>query len=327
VAWPEPAPTQSVSVGFPAGGRATLFPSFACDGARYRDSPCPLCGDPHRGVLLSQTGEADVPLHLVECNACGMMYSTPRIRAPHRLRLYRRWAEQKGTHALYDLAHQQRDRDLYAKAIRYLSPRLRGDSVLDCGCGGGLCLTLWRQRVPHLDVAGCSFDPREVRLARRLTGCRVRHLEDLQDEQPRRYAAITLFNVLEHVLDPPSLLRMLSQHLARTGLLLVVVPNTWLQRQRLRLSGRCDRNLTLHEHVNHFTPASLRRCLEMAGLRITAWLDDLPRGVEPAGTRRSLRQTLRHAAGQCLRRWSGRTEAFANLWAVATPATLRQEAG
>jgi 2-polyprenyl-3-methyl-5-hydroxy-6-metoxy-1,4-benzoquinol methylase len=298
-------------------GSTLTLPALPADGRCYVDRPCPVCAHGRRRVLLSQALGERMQLSLVECAACGMMYSAPRITARHRLELYRQWAADRAGQAHFDLAHQLGDADLYARAIRYLIPRLQGDRVLDFGCGGGLCLTLWRRSTRTVIAHGCSFDPGEVQETGRATGCSVHLLERLEQIPAQGYATITMFNVLEHVLDLSTVLALLRRHLADDGLLLVVAPNAWSLRQRVRLGATPHRDLALYEHVNHFTPASLRRCLGAAGFDVTTWLDDLARGVEPTGRTRSARQRVRDGLGRCANRWAGRPELFANIWAVA----------
>jgi SAM-dependent methyltransferase len=78
-----------------------------------------------------------------------------------------------------------------------------------------------------------------------------------------RYDVITLFDVLEHLVDPVSVLRKLRLGLAPGGLLAITVPDFggWWA----RISGPRWPFVTPWEHVLYFTRRSLRATLQQAG--------------------------------------------------------------
>jgi len=78
------------------------------------------------------------------------------------------------------------------------------------------------------------------------------------------FQAILLYDVLEHVHDPLSVIREASVLLARGGKLVVQVPNwdSWWR----RAFPRHWEGLQVPRHMSFLTPASLKRLVESAGL-------------------------------------------------------------
>ena len=91
----------------------------------------------------------------------------------------------------------------------------------------------------------------------------------------RRYGAVTLIDVLEHIPHPIGLLSKVHDAVEPGGWVVVKVPSGPAQRGKEKMRALLRRgyrprladNLV---HVNHFSPASLRQGLERAGLREVA---------------------------------------------------------
>ena len=96
--------------------------------------------------------------------------------------------------------------------------------------------------------------------------------QGLPDDVGRDYRVVVAGDVLEHVIDPQSLLTDLGSRLAADGEVVVSVPNFshWYPRTRVAI-GRFDydqRGLLDNGHVRFFTRASFERLVRRSGLRI-----------------------------------------------------------
>ena len=151
----------------------------------------------------------------------------------------------------------------------------------------------WLRAVPPADVldVGCSdgqFAGLVSALGHRVTGVDlVKHAgvsermdrfveadlnQGLPDEVGRDYRVIVAGDVLEHVIDPQTLLTDLAGRLAPQGEVVVSVPNFahWYPRTRVAI-GRFDydqRGLLDNGHVRFFTRASFERVVRRSGMRI-----------------------------------------------------------
>lgn len=136
-----------------------------------------------------------------------------------------------------------------------------GGRLLDIGFGNGGFLKLateigWR-------AEGIDFDPVAVELASS-RGLEVRCVsaEELADE-PGRYDVITVSHVIEHVYDPPALLRAIYGLLTPGGLLWLETPN--LDSLGHARFGRDWRGLEPPRHLALFCRDSLKAALTRAG--------------------------------------------------------------
>ncbi len=96
-----------------------------------------------------------------------------------------------------------------------------------------------------------------------------------EGELPRRYGAVSMLDVLEHLEDPLAGLRAAYQALEDGGCLLLSVPNIghWRIVSDL-LAGRFDYSpvgILCITHLRFFTASSLRTLLDEAGFRVESW--------------------------------------------------------
>jgi len=166
----------------------------------------------------------------------------------------------------------------YERGLQVLGPA-RGRALLDVGSNYGDFLALaaargWR-------VAG--VEPGRALRDDAVPGARTATVASLEEAAALGpFAAVTLWDVLEHLSAPQQHLARLARLVVPHGHLLVRVPDgrvfTAVRSRRLwRLLGQPY--LTIchpcnpEEHVSHFTPASLRTIARRAGLEERARID------------------------------------------------------
>ena len=146
--------------------------------------------------------------------------------------------------------------------------------VLDFGCGYGSLVQAVNG--PAVNAFGFETSPRRVEYLRKLGIAVLDSMDLVRKEAP--FDAIVLSDVLEHVPDPADTLRMLHQLLRADGILLINVPNFnadmiagvsgALQRKQAP-----SREVNPWEHLNYFSPASLRSMLRAQGYAIVELRD------------------------------------------------------
>lgn len=149
--------------------------------------------------------------------------------------------------------------------------------VIDVGCGAGLQLERLIGELPPARARavlpqGIELSPALAaeaagRLARLGGNClNATALEGLARLPPGRHALILLASFLEHEIQPLPVLRRCRELLAEGGRVVVKVPNFACWNRRLRGARWCG--FRWPEHVNYFTPATLRGMAERAGLAV-----------------------------------------------------------
>ena len=228
--------------------------------------PCPLCGSTNNGMLISHR----VPLRehvpcgrdiaVVACLFCEMVYITSAAPANEVTGYYQAGAKYASTSWARDSAAAPR---LTAAAHR-IAPLAAGGLVVDIGCAGGELLHLLRAR--GCNVLGIDPSPDCVQ------ACRDRGLpaecgqlgSDLAAGMKGSARVVVLNHVLEHLLGPVPALSYAAALLAPGGCLYVEVPDA----SKFYRYVHAPYSEVNHEHVNLFSPRSLARAGQLAGLTL-----------------------------------------------------------
>lgn len=236
---------------------------------------CPLCTrdntaePPHRFSLGTW--------RLKECNSCGFVYLE---NAPDYAALRESMAWEKTTQV--EEAWRDDTRGLNRKISKKLRWRMRllprktmvgmvrrhaqPGNVIDLGCGSGDQLNdLSPGYVPFGIEISTSLAARADPVLRSRAGRVVNApcLDGLDEFSAGFFSAATLRSYLEHELFPAEVLRKLYGKLAPTGIFLVKVPN-YASLNR-KIMGRKWPGFRHPDHLNYFTPESLRRVAEACG--------------------------------------------------------------
>jgi SAM-dependent methyltransferase len=257
----------------------------------------------HEDAELFAYGGLDV--WIVRCSTCG-------FRQPERLpvlprffdRMYaQRWSEEwvAGEHdAVYkDL--------IFATVLRTLDRRAGARAprtLLDIGAHAGRFLSLARQN--GWTVEGIELNPRTAAYAARRTGATVYRMNARElSTSGRRYSAVTLTDVLEHIPQPVELLKTVAALVEPGGCIAVKVPSGPSQAFKERvISVLTGRRVSLADnlvHVNHFSPQSLALALDRAGfvdVAIGAGAPELPAASSARGKVSNAFRRLVYAAAQ-----------------------------
>ena len=173
--------------------------------------------------------------------------------------------------------------------------------LLDFGCGYG---TLVRSLLGHrIDCFGFETGEREREFLAASKLPFLDSIEALTSQEP--FHGIFLSDVLEHVSAPRETLELCQSLLAQKGLVCINVPNfsaaMWKQQFRLiENGGGYTRGINPWEHLNYFSPDSLRQMVQSAGFVV----------IEPSGP---IDVGLRFHQTSALRRWGNFAKSMLRL--------------
>ncbi|TGK15734.1 methyltransferase domain-containing protein [Leptospira fluminis] len=220
--------------------------------SRFR-SNCYLCGNQGKKVVFI---ENRIPI--VECLGCEHVYST-YIQKEHYNEY---WGTDSKEYDLlwWDHAHREIYRDFCDKFLHSPSGR-----ILDVGCGLGFFIRKIRQERPGWDAVGYEISEEAVRFAKEknlLTNVYsgVVQESDLPEES---FDIITLWDVIEHIPNPQSLLEYLHSLLKPGGFIFIETPNFPVQlikaRMKVLLLGRTPKAhyLEAKDHINNYKEKTL----------------------------------------------------------------------
>ncbi len=266
----------------------------------------------------------DQRLALVRCRSCG--FSQPAA-LPTLPNYFARMYDQRWSDDWMAREYGSGYKDLiFRTVLDALARRLPSSrrTLLDLGAHVGRLLKLAREG--GWTAEGVELNPQTSAFAAKATGLPV-HQADARTliTEGRRYDAVTLIDVLEHIPDPVSLLSTAHGLISPGGWIAVKVPNGPVQLQKEVWRSRLVRGYraTVADnlvHVNHFSPRTLALALERAGFRDVR--------VGPAAP-----EIVQRADASTIRRWAVNGLRLAAYdvarivpWGTRTPLALHLQA-
>jgi len=222
---------------------------------------CAICGGRETRYLYEKSGYG-----IGACVRCGLVYANPRAPEEKILARYSRdyfWNEYLpslgAAGGQYDLAQF----DLrHAALLRMMAGRAPGRRLLEVGCGAGFFLKSAERA--GWQVEGIELSDEASRFAIERLQLRIRRERaETAPIPPGSFDAAAMFDVIEHLFDPRSVLTAIARALVPGGLMVTSTPN-FDSASRFLLGGDWA-VLSPLEHVYYFTEDSLRRLLEATG--------------------------------------------------------------
>lgn len=245
------------SLGLSGSGEMSLAAARAATAWRA----CVTCGAGQPKLRCERDG-----FHIVECNACGLVYVGQDPQQIDFAALYGEAYYTGGQEGVFaDYVGQAPARRAAARrrlwSLRRMKPNGR---LLDVGCAAGFFLA---EAQAHYQVQGVELSEYSSRFAREKLGLDVFTGTLPQAALPAaRFDVVTLWDVIEHVADPAALLLEVARVLAPGGRVVLTtgdIGSGYAQRQAERWHL-----LTPPWHLYFFDRASMARLAALAGLRV-----------------------------------------------------------
>lgn len=212
---------------------------------------------------------------LVKCDKCNMLFHK-RILTPHWLdELYSKWITTEQIEKFEAAIKKNNHKVLFEKGRQWLKHGIRlnhllspvfSDAlkfrVLDFGCGDARFIS----SIALLGFETYGIDFSVTRKSRSNNqGVKIlSNLSELDSLNIEKFHAITLFQTLEHVEEPLSLLKNLATRMQKNGILIIEVPNCHgIDGPPVKFED--FHNVQPLEHINNFTPSTLSDICKRAG--------------------------------------------------------------
>lgn len=224
--------------------------------------PCPTCGANAEKAELAKDH-----MSVVRCVVCDLVYVNPTFDEDHYQSVYASAEYQEIVRDLGISSHEYRVRRFGTERVAIMERHLQlrdGQPAryLDVGCSTGFVVEAARDR--GWQAAGIDLNPSAIEFGRcRGLDLRTVALEDA-GVAPASFDAISLFDVLEHLLAPGRTLRACIDLLAPGGILFMYVPN-YDSASRLLMGSDAHFIWPTH-HLNYYTPATMRDLMSRNGL-------------------------------------------------------------
>ena len=223
--------------------------------------PCPTCGGTEEALELEKDH-----MRIVRCKQCDLVFVNPTFDEAHYKSVYASQAYQDIVRDLGINSHEYRVKRFGTERVRLMREQLRVNGraprYLDVGCSTGFVVEAARDA--GWDAIGIDLNPSAIEFGRsRGLDLRTVALEDA-GFAPGTFDAVSLFDVLEHLLDPRRTLRACADLLAPGGILFLYVPN-FDSASRLLMGANAHFIWPTH-HLNYYTPETVRDLMLRHGL-------------------------------------------------------------
>jgi len=221
---------------------------------------CLICGGQRHVPIFNEFG-----IDILRCRECRHVFSAFPAD-PHYEGF---WGEEvpDSEHFYWQTARSPMYEDFFRRFLTERSGRL-----LDMGSGLGFFL---KAAAAHRswEVYGCEISPAAVKYATERLGLTNISRTRLQDADlpPNFFDIITMWDVLDHIAQPDSVLTHCHTLLKRGGVCFIRVPNISVQLWRARLKKlfygiRDGENyLQAKNHPHHYATSTIRRLFERNG--------------------------------------------------------------
>ena len=247
--------------------------AFGAVAVRHRD--CPLCGRDNRDARPS--GYSSESWLVKDCGRCGFVYidRAPEFEVQFETMAWERTTkvEELRRAQIRPFSYEASKRTRFRMhvlprrtVLESVRSRIDGGNVLDLGCGDGQAMASFpRSFTPF----GIEISSKAAAIADRAFRARGGYainaacVEGLRGFPDGIFAAASLRSYLEHEAEPLPVLKNLSRTLAPGGFAVVKVPNYASLNRRIMGARWCG--FRYPDHLNYFTPGTLRRMADQAG--------------------------------------------------------------
>ncbi len=238
------------------------------------EAPCSLCCAPTPPVSSSIFMKYRFPYF--RCPSCSLVYLSPRPRSEYLDNQYKDGRFANSFKELYLPSADYRMKTIFRERVEnIICPRVSSGRLLDIGCSSGHFLKVAENF--GFDVYGIEKNPAMALFA---TGdLELQNVKegDLEEDSfsLNFFDVVTLWDVLEHVPDPRSLLSIAHKMLKPGGWIFAYTEN--VESFNAFITGEDSEIFAPDVHIRHYSPKTFRMEFEKAGFKIT---DVLTKGLD-----------------------------------------------
>ena len=226
---------------------------------------CPTCGSAENTKRFTKDN-----LEIVECDKCSLIFVNPIFNQEKYEEIYKAKEYQEITKKLTETSHLYRRKRFGVERMNFIEryhPKQLDKTLCDVGCSTGFLLEEAQSR--GWDALGLELNPSTAKFARK-RGLKIQEISLQEIEGSEKFSAITLFDVLEHLIDPSLVLKKVKKLLKPNGNLFIYVPN-WNSASRQFLGVENSHFIWPTHHLTYYTPGTLNNFLTKNGFSVFHW--------------------------------------------------------
>jgi len=243
---------------------------FKKEGAVMEYVRCNLCNSDCTKTIMKVSG-----FNVVRCKNCSLAYVNPRLKEKRLHRIYNKgyfknpaFKGAKSSFYGYSKYIEEKDciRSTFKRRLRVIDHLSKKGKLLDIGCAYGFFLELAKE--DGWDANGLEISKHAYSYARNKLKLRVKNmpLENAKIKS-NSFDVVTLFDVIEHVPDPQSMIKEIKRIVRPNGLVVITTPNIGTFAAKV-LGDKWEEVRRVREHIYFFSGKTLKSMLERNGFQI-----------------------------------------------------------
>lgn len=219
------------------------------------EATCQLCGSSDSQFAFIKNNYSHF-----QCSSCGSLYVHPTPTTSELLEFYRMDKGEHLSQSCWQDSHKH-SWDLWKYTLKMAKDKAGLGNLLDIGCGTGEFLH-FAQKLGWSNVEGIEVIPEIAEYATKLTGAKIYTSDFLETPLPlNSYSVITLWDVIEHLSNVPSVLNRIYSLLKPGGVVIIGTVN----RDGVSIRLLKDKSLTIMppEHLTFFTHKGMHQALRL----------------------------------------------------------------
>lgn len=231
-------------------------PASGCCKAEFlEERNCPVCGSAtYRHLFIKGGGR-----HVV-CQDCGMTYLNP-VFTDEALADY--YTANHAAQAQVTSNESDFYRRIYSKGLSTIVRYAKAGKIMDIGCSSGFFLDVAKSG--GWQTLGIELNKAEAASAQTKHEVHMVSIDALGAD--KKFDAITMWDVFEHIKDGSKILQTLcKRHLSKGGVIFLQVPNAKALAARV-LQEKCNMFDGI-EHVNLYDPHTIKLLADKNGLDV-----------------------------------------------------------
>jgi len=206
---------------------------------------CNLCGSKSQKILYKKpdiwTHITDFEFPVVKCAGCGLVFVNPRPDIYEMSNYYK-----EEYHSNRDTSEHRKRYEIQTQFL----PALQNESVLDIGCAQGDFLLYLKEKYQNIKMFGCDLFSDSAKS--KDINFKNTTLQEA-DYKESQFELVTAWAVFEHLHDPDTYFKKVSEILKPGGLFVFLVTNA------NSFYGRVAHKEDVPRHLYHFTKKTIKK--------------------------------------------------------------------
>lgn len=217
---------------------------------------CNICDSQNLKIRYVKQG-----MNIMQCQNCSFIFVYPRPSIETQNSYYDK-SFKDGSYKLYSSVEDLKIRTS-ERRFEAFPKHMEGEKLLDVGCATGIFLDFCSQK--GFQTFGVELSEEAIKKANKIHKIHCGTLEDAKF-QDSYFDIVTMFDIIEHVLNPDQTIKEVYRILKKDGLLVISTPD--ISSWHAKIMGKKWGLITPLEHLSYYSPKTITLELEKNNFKV-----------------------------------------------------------